>query len=68
MAGTDTGLVLYLMSAKGALLLSVKICAYACRIILANHAIVALPQGIQDLLDNPNPSSPAQAEAYQLFV
>lgn len=24
--------------------------------------------GIQDLLDNPNPNSPAQAEAYQLFV
>jgi len=24
--------------------------------------------GIQDLLDSPNPQSPAQAEAYQLFV
>jgi ubiquitin-conjugating enzyme E2 I len=24
--------------------------------------------GIQDLLDNPNPNSPAQAEAYQMFV
>jgi len=24
--------------------------------------------GIQDLLDNPNSSSPAQSEAYQLFV
>ena len=24
--------------------------------------------GVQDLLDNPNPNSPAQAEAYQLFV
>jgi ubiquitin-conjugating enzyme E2 I len=24
--------------------------------------------GIQDLLDNPNPNSPAQAEAYTLFV
>jgi ubiquitin-conjugating enzyme E2 I len=24
--------------------------------------------GIQDLLDNPNVGSPAQAEAYQLFV
>lgn len=24
--------------------------------------------GIQDLLDEPNPDSPAQSEAYQLFV
>lgn len=24
--------------------------------------------GIQDLLDNPNPNSPAQSEAYQMFV
>jgi ubiquitin-conjugating enzyme E2 I len=24
--------------------------------------------GIQDLLDTPNPNSPAQSEAYQLFV
>uniref|UniRef100_A0A6U3QUR4 SUMO-conjugating enzyme UBC9 n=1 Tax=Octactis speculum TaxID=3111310 RepID=A0A6U3QUR4_9STRA len=24
--------------------------------------------GIQDLLDNPNPNSPAQSDAYQLFV
>mmetsp|Transcript_38839 Transcript_38839/g.76537 ORF Transcript_38839/g.76537 Transcript_38839/m.76537 type:complete len:159 (-) Transcript_38839:147-623(-) len=24
--------------------------------------------GIQDLLDNPNPNSPAQAEAYEMFV
>lgn len=24
--------------------------------------------GIQDLLDNPNPNSPAQAEAYHLFI
>jgi hypothetical protein len=24
--------------------------------------------GIQDLLDNPNPNSPAQREAYELFV
>ena len=24
--------------------------------------------GIQDLLDSPNPNSPAQSEAYQLFV
>jgi ubiquitin-conjugating enzyme E2 I len=24
--------------------------------------------GIQDLLDNPNPKSPAQSEAYHLFV
>ena len=23
--------------------------------------------GVQDLLDNPNPESPAQAEAYNLF-
>mmetsp|Transcript_6991 Transcript_6991/g.11477 ORF Transcript_6991/g.11477 Transcript_6991/m.11477 type:complete len:157 (+) Transcript_6991:135-605(+) len=25
-------------------------------------------QGIQDLLDNPNPNSPAQEEAYRLFI
>ena len=24
--------------------------------------------GIQDLLDDPNPNSPAQSEAYQLFI
>ena len=24
--------------------------------------------GIQDLLDEPNPDSPAQSEAYQLFI
>lgn len=24
--------------------------------------------GIQDLLDEPNPDSPAQSEAYQLFM
>ena len=24
--------------------------------------------GIQDLLDNPNPNSPAQADAYHLFI
>jgi len=24
--------------------------------------------GIQDLLDNPNPNSPAQAEAYTLYM
>ena len=24
--------------------------------------------GIQDLLDTPNPNSPAQAEAYQLYM
>jgi ubiquitin-conjugating enzyme E2 I len=24
--------------------------------------------GIQDLLDNPNPNSPAQREAYELYV
>ena len=24
--------------------------------------------GIQDLLDTPNPNSPAQSDAYQLFV
>ena len=24
--------------------------------------------GIQDLLDTPNPSSPAQSEAYNLFI
>ena len=24
--------------------------------------------GIQDLLDNPNPNSPAQAEAYHMFI
>ena len=24
--------------------------------------------GIQDLLDNPNPNSPAQADAYHMFI
>lgn len=29
--------------------------------------VKAIALGIQDLLDNPNPESPAQAEAYNLF-
>lgn len=32
---------------------------------------ISIPQilkGIQDLLDAPNPNSPAQSEAYQLFI
>ncbi len=30
-----------------------------------NHRVILL--GVQDLLDDPNPDSPAQADAYNLF-
>ena len=33
-----------------------------------NSYFALLNEGIQDLLDNPNPKSPAQREAYEMYV